>query len=118
MESAACMVIQKGVIMDSADPEALKMLQLLFLDAFFNGAVWRRVLNKSGKYEKVQISIDERVRRLDDYTWDGALLTWGYTAETAVLSINAARAKLGKGPISPYALIWGHAPWSWISRSV
>ncbi len=116
MESAACMVIQKGVIMDSADPEALKMLQLLFLDAFFNGAVWRRVLKKSGKYEKVQISIDERVRRLDDYTWDGALLTWGYTAETAVLSINAARAKLGKGPISPYALIWGHAPWNWVSR--
>ena len=111
MESAACMVIQKGVIMDSADPEALKTLQLLFLDAFFNGAVWRRVLNKNGKKEKVQISIDERVRRLDDYTRDGALLTWGYTAETAVLSIN-----LGKEPIPQYALIWGHAPWSWTSR--
>lgn len=116
MENTACMVIQKGVLMHSDNPDVLKKLHLLFLDGFLNGAVWREETAPDGTKKKLQISRDEQIRRTDPYVWDGLVLTLGYTEETAMLSINAARAKAGLPPMSPYSLIWGHAPFGWIQR--
>jgi len=112
-ESGACMVIQKGVMLDSSDPDIIKRLQLLFLDGFLDGVVWQEVTAADGSKTKVQISIDERIARTDPFAFAGLVLTWGYAAETAIASINAARAKAGLPAMSNYALIWGHAPWGW-----
>jgi len=77
MEATTCIVIQKGVMMDSSDPEIIKKFQLLFLDGYLDGAVWEEVTAPDGTKKKVQISIDERIDRTDPYVFAGLVLTWG-----------------------------------------